>query len=209
MYPTDPVLIHRLVFIIFFNSMSNVSYEKISTAEKLEDSDCNHPTTSANVLSLLTFWWVNSIFKAGSERPLDQSDYLPLHEEDRTRDVTEQLQKEWNNHVQDCNMTEGKQPKLWKSVLRVIPGVEIVFWMCFFLVESICRVAQPLVLGLLLQSLGSAERNRSQEYVYCFLLSLSGLSTAFTHYSAYRLELLGMRLSSAIKGIVYLKVRIC
>lgn len=185
--------------------MPSKDYEKISNDDN-DDADSSHPALSANFLSVLSFWWMNNIFKIGSQRPLKLSDLPPLCEEDRTRDLTERLQKEWNNHVQECNTIQGKQPKLWKCLLRMFSCMEILFLMSFYFVESVCRVSQPLVLGFLLQSLSSAQRNHTLEYVCCFLLSFSGLSTALTHYSAYRLELIGMRLSSAIKGIIYLKV---
>ena len=180
--------------------MSDKGYEKISNDEN-DDTDSSHPTATANFLSLLSFWWMNNIVRIGSQRPLTQSDFLPLREEDRTRDLTERLQREWNN------TSENKQPKLWKCVLRMLSCAEILFLMSFMFVESVCRTSQPLVLGSILQSLNSAQRNRTLEYVCCFLLSLSGLSSALTHYSRYRMELIGMRLSSAIKGIIYLKVR--
>ena len=189
------------------NRMSNKGYEKITTGDDDDDAKSPHPTTSANFLSLLSFWWMNSVFKTGSKRPLKQSDFLPLHEKDRTRDLTERLQKEWNNHVQECNMTEGKQPKLWKCVVKTVSFCDICLPMCFWLLESMFRVSQPLVLGFLLYLLDSAETSRPLAYACCVFLTLSGLSSACTHYSAYSCDLLGMRLSSAIKGIVYLKVR--
>ena len=189
--------------------MSKKGYETVTTDEDDEEELPFHPmnVTSDSFFSLLTLWWMNSIFKIGSRRPLNQSDVLPLNEEDRTRDLTERLQKEWNYHVQECNDTEGKQPKMWKCVLKTISCKEILYLMSFWFIESICRVSQPLVLGLVLRLLSSTEKDRSLTYSCCLLLALGGLSTACTHYSAYRLELLGMRLSSAIKGIVYLKVR--
>ena len=188
--------------------MSKKGYETIE-ADENDDTSSSHPTKSASFLSLLTFWWMNSIFKTGSKRPLNQSDFLPLHEKDRTRDLTEGLQKEWNNHVQECNKTEGKQPRLWKCVLKMVSRKEILFILSFWLMDSICRVSLPVVLGVLLRSLSSAEMDHSLAFGCCLLLGLSGLSTTSTHYSAYLSELLGMRLSSAIKGIVYLKVVTC
>ena len=189
--------------------MSNTSYETVATGDDDHEKDSSHPSMSANFLSLLTFWWMNNIFKVGRERPLKQSDFLPLHEEDRTRDLTESLQEEWNNHVQECNMTEGKQPKLWRCVLKTVTLNDVFLPMCFWLMESMLRVSQPLVLGFLLHLLSSAEnsKNRPLAYACCVFLTLSGLTSVCTHYSAYSCELLGMRLSSAIKGIVYLKVR--
>ena len=190
------------------NRMSNKGYEKITTASEDDETKSFHPTTSASLLSLLSFWWMNSVFKIGFKRPLKQSDFLPLHEKDRTRDLTERLQKEWNDHVQECNMKKGKLPKLWKCVLKTVSFHDIFLPTCFWLLESMFRVSQPLVLGILLHLLGSAEKSRALAYACCVFLTLSGLTSACTHYSAYSCDLLGMRLSSAIKGIVYLKVRI-
>ena len=186
-------------------------YEILATDENDEtrQQKSSHPISSANFLSLLTFCWMNDIFKIGNKRPLNQSDFLPLHDDDRTRDLTERLQKEWNNHVQECNSTAGKQPKLWKCVLRTISWKEILYLMSFWFIESICRVSQPLVLGLLLRLLSSTENDRTLTYACCLLLALVGLSSACIHYSGYRFDMIGMRMSSALKGIIYLKARVC
>ena len=188
--------------------MLKKGYETVATDEDDDVDQSSHPTivTSASFFSVLTLGWMNGIFKIGSKRPLNQSDFFPIHDDDKTRDLTERLQKEWNNHVQESNSTGRKQPKLWKCVLRTISLKEILYLMTFWFTESICRVSQPLVLGFLLRLLSSTEMDRTLTYTCCLLLALGGLSTACTHYSAYRFELLGMRLSSALRGIIYLKV---
>jgi len=188
--------------------MSKKGYGTIATDGDDETNQPSHPMQSANFLSFLTFWWMNGIFEIESKRPLNQSDFLPLHEKDRTGDLTERLQREWNHHLRECNSTEGKEPKLWKSMLKMISWKEILYLMSFYFIESVCRVLQPLVLGWLLHLLSSTEVDRSLTYACCLLLSLGGLSSACRHYPAYRFELIGMRLSSALKGIVYLKVRV-
>ena len=183
---------------------SKTSYNRVP--EDDDTTGSSHPTTSANWLSLISFWWMNGIFKIGSKRPLLQSDILPLHEDDTTQDLTESLQSEWNKHVKNRNKTKTKQPVLWKCLFKTVSVRELLFLMIFLLVESTCRVFQPLALGLLIRLLSSTERDHSLEYACCLILALSGISGACIHYTGYRLELIGMRLSSAIKGLVYLKV---
>ena len=39
---------------------------------------------------------MNSIFKIGSERPLDENDFLPLSKENSSGFLTDQLQANWN-----------------------------------------------------------------------------------------------------------------
>ena len=187
--------------------MSNeASYQRLSSDG--DGTSSFHPAESANWLSLLSFWWMNGTFRVGAERPLTHADILPLHEEDRTRDLTENLRKEWNKHVHELNKDKAckEQPRLWKCILKTVSTREISVLTCFLILESVCRVLQPLFLGLLLHLLRSTEKDYSLAYGCCFLLALSGLSTACIHYTGFRLELLGMRLSSAIKGLIYLKV---
>ena len=187
--------------------MTKIGPESLATEEEVGDdvNQSSHSTTC--FLSELCICWMNSIFKVGSKRPLKQSDFLPLRNEDRTRDITERLQEDWDHHVKECRSTGAKQPKLWKCLVRMISWGEIFFVMSFFFVESIGRVTQPLVLGWIIRLLSSSETGKPFTYFGCLLLSLSGLSSACTHFSYYRFELLGMRLRSALKGIVYLKVR--
>ena len=97
--------------------MSRKGYETLATNED-NTNQSFHPTKSANLLSLLTFWWMNNIFSKGNKRPLNQSDFLPLHEDDKARDLTERLQKEWNDQLPKWNNSQGKQPRLWRCVLR-------------------------------------------------------------------------------------------
>ncbi|XP_029201776.2 ATP-binding cassette sub-family C member 4-like isoform X2 [Acropora millepora] len=186
--------------------MSKRKYEPLATEE--EDGDDVNESSHSNTcfLSNLSIYWMNSIFKIGSKRPLNQSDFLPLRDEDRTRNITERLQEEWDHHVKECRSNGARQPKLWKCLMRMVSWEEIFYFMSFFFVESLARVTQPLVLAWIIHLLSSSETQQPFSYVSCLLLSLSGLSTACTHFSQYRFDLLGMRLRSALKGIVYLKI---
>ncbi len=186
--------------------MTRKGYEKLASDEGDNDDDKNcHPATTANFLSIITFWWMNGLFKTGSQRPLKQSDFLPVHPEDRTRELTAQLWETWNNHVKECSKTEGRQPKLWKCVLKTVHWQEHIFPFCGLLLCYICRVIQPLLLGIIIDLLTSNE-NRTFMYTCATLLVLSCLPDSSTHFITYIYEMVGMRLSSALKGIIYLKV---
>ena len=186
--------------------MSRKSYKKLTSDEGDDDDDKNcHPATTANFLSILTFWWMNGLFKTGSQRPLKQSDFFPLHHKDRTRELTEQLWQTWNSHVQECIKTDKRQPKLWKCVLKTISWQEHIFPWCGLLVDSVCRVIQPLLLGIIIHLLTTGE-NRKLTYVCATLLVLCCVPQIYTHLITYKYEMIGMRLICALKGIIYLKV---
>ncbi len=189
--------------------MSRKSYKKLASDEDDNDDDDKencHPATTANFLSIVTFWWMNGLFKTGSQRPLKQSDFLPLHHKDRTRELTERLWKTWNNHVQECNKSEGRQPKLWKCVSKTVSWQEHFFPFCGLLVDSSCRVIQPLLLGLIIHFLTSNDNRSLIIYTSAILLVLCCIPELYTHCIAYKYDIIGMRLSSALKGIIYLKV---
>ena len=136
---------------------------KITTLE--DDENCiYHPLSTANIFSVLTFWWMNSdVLRTGNERPLEQSDFLPLHPNDRTRDMTERLKNQWNSGVERCNR-EGTKPKLWKSILKLISLREICITCSVISLESIGRNMEPLLVGILIQFMRTANEDASILY---------------------------------------------
>ena len=76
-------------------------------------------TEKVSFVSLLLFEWMNSVFKTGSERALDENDFLPLSEENTTSSVTERLQTKWNDEITNAKEKE-KRPKLWKSIFMML-----------------------------------------------------------------------------------------
>ena len=172
-----------------------------------DDDHSTHPSKSANCLSLFTFWWMNSTFRTGNKRPLNQSDFLPLSEEDRTRDLTERLKDLWNYEVHQCSMTPGEQPKLWKCLLRMLSYREMIFLLSFWFLENIFLMLVPLGLGLLLSLLTATEMNRPLIYGCCLFIGMAGVFSATTHYSAFKSDVVGMRFAAAIRGIIYKKVK--
>ena len=79
-------------FFLFFSpvyrckEMAKSGYKKISN-----DGD----TEKISYFSLLFFQWMNKVFKTGSQRPLEESDFLPISEENTSRFVINQLEKKW------------------------------------------------------------------------------------------------------------------
>ena len=63
-------------------------------------------TKKVSFVSLLLFQWMNSVFKTGSERALDENDFLS--EENTTSSVTERLQTKWNDEITNFKEKEKK-----------------------------------------------------------------------------------------------------
>ena len=180
--------------------MAKDGYQKIAAdAQKEKVSFVTH----------LFFHWMNSVFKTGNHRPLEETDFLPLSEENTSTSVIQQLQTEWNKEKAKCK-GKDKRPKLWKSVLKMLSVKEVMILVLTFALYSLSRLLQPLLLGYFIASLMSADLQQNYLLYGCALAM--GINAVIgclgMHHFDYRSELLGLRFSSALKGLVYLKVSI-
>lgn len=159
--------------------------------------------------SLLLFGWMNVVFQTGGARALEQRDFLPLKKENSACLLTEQLQTSWSKERTN-GKTNGKKPSLWKSVVKMV-SIKDVFIIVFTTVlYSVSRLLQPLFLGYLISTLMAAE---SQQRYLLYVCALAMFVNAFigslgVHQFDYRCEVLAIRISSALKGLVYFKVSI-
>ena len=178
--------------------MAKKGYNKISPSEDKE---------GVSFLSLLFFQWMNSIFKIGSERTLDENDFSPLSKENSATFLTDQLQANWNNEKTKCNRNK-KRPRLWKCVIKLTSVKDAIIIVSTEALCSISTLLQPLFLGYLISILMSAEpQNYNLLYGFTLALCINPLIGALSmHHFDYRCELLGIRISCALKGLIYHKV---
>ena len=157
--------------------------------------------------SSLFFCWMNGVLKKGSQRPLDQNDFLPLSEENSSRFVTDRLRKSWESEKRHCKMN-GKRPKLWKSVFDMLSAKDIIIILTGITLYTTSRLLFPLFLGYLVSKLMSTEaENTYQLYACAFAMCLNGLIGGLgMHQQDYRCETLGIKIGSALRGLVYHKV---
>ena len=178
--------------------MAKEGYSKITPSED---------KGRVSFVSLLFFQWMNSIFKTGSERPLDENDLLLLSKENSACFLTDQLQAKWNKEKTKCNRNQ-KRPKLWKCVIKLISVKDAIIIVFTIALLSVSIVLQPLLLGYLISILMSSElQNDTPLYGCALALCINPVIGALCmHYFDYRCELLGIRISCALKGLIYSKV---
>ena len=157
--------------------------------------------------SSLFFRWMNGVLKEGSQRPLDQNDFLPLSEENSGRFVTDRLRKSWESEKHHCKMN-GKGPKLWKSVFDMLSAEDVIIILTGNILCTTSRLLFPLFLGYLVSKLMSTEEeNNYQLYTCALAMCLNGLIGGLgVHQQDYRCEILGIKIGSALRGLVYHKV---
>lgn len=182
-----------------------MSYEKLDSGRL-----SGNPKETAGFFSLLTFSWLNDLLRKGNQRPLENDDLPPLLEEDQCRRLTENLEKEWS---QNCKETANATPwiktaRLWCALLRLIPTSEKVLVMAFAFTHIVLRLIQPLFLiGLLAELSKQYLIDRTWIYLYTTGICLSTWLIAISKcHCDYRSSMLGMRMRSALLGIIYKKV---
>ena len=158
-------------------------------------------------VSSIFFRWMNRVLKEGSQRPLDQNDFLPLSDENSGRFVTDKLQKIWKSEKYHCKMN-GKRPRLWKSVFDMLSVKDVIIILTGNVLFTTSRLLLPLFLGYLVSKLMSTEAENTYRLYACALaMCLNGLIGGLgMHQQDYRCEILGIKIGSALRGLVYHKV---
>ena len=178
--------------------MAKKTYRKIASSAHAEN---------ISFFSSLFFQWMNILMKTGSERAVDENDLLPLNEEMTSSFLTKKLQAKWTEDTANSKIYDVK-PKLWKSILKMLTAKETIIIVSAGSVETLCHILQPLLLGYLVKSLMTAElRNIYLLYSSAIALGINGvISSATMHQADYHCEVLSIKISSALKGLVYMKV---
>ncbi|NWX50785.1 MRP3 protein, partial [Steatornis caripensis] len=64
------------------------------------------PELTSGFLSRLTFWWFTSMAILGYKRPLEDKDLWSLNEDDTSKNIVQQLSKEWDKEKAECKQKE-------------------------------------------------------------------------------------------------------
>ena len=165
-------------------------------------------TSNASCVSRLLFQWMNIVFKEGSKRTVQENDFLPLSEENTSSFLCQRLQTKWENDKVKC-MENGKNPRLWKSVRKMLSTEDIVVLVSTGAMFTLTRILQPLLVGYLLANLITTKSQLNYLLYGCALAMVINelIGVLSVRQFAYRAEVLGIRISAALKALVYQKVR--
>lgn len=159
-----------------------------------------------SVWYLLFFLWMSELFETGSSRPLEQLDFLPIKEENKTRILTENLEKIWHEEKKAC-FDRGKTPRLWRCVAKMLPAKEVLLIILFGMVDMIGGILRCLLLGVILSNLSLNDGDKTVMYVCAVLIGVVSMAErTSTHTRSWMSESAGARIACALKGIIYSKV---
>ena len=155
---------------------------------------------------------MNELLKQGNKRPLENDDLPPLLKEDQSQELTQNLECLWflssnkSGHIKCENWI--KTARLWRALLRLVPTSEKVFVMTLAYLHMVLCVTQPLFLIGLIADLAK-QYPLQQPWIYFHAAGVclcTWLIVICKCHCDYRSSMIGMRLRSAILGLIYKKV---
>uniref|UniRef100_A0A665TUY4 ABC-type glutathione-S-conjugate transporter n=1 Tax=Echeneis naucrates TaxID=173247 RepID=A0A665TUY4_ECHNA len=196
----------------------------------LEKNPC--PVKDASFLSKILFWWFTGLVVKGYRAPLAEEDLWTLREEDTSHKIISELQQDW---TAECAKIQKQEKALASGValgsrlpdqaqlLRKLQkeqssGFILIRTLArkfgpYFLTGTLCIIfhdafmfAIPQVLSLLLGFMRDEDAPLWKGYFYATLMFLlSCLQSLFNHQYMYTCFTVGMRVKTAVMGLVYRK----
>lgn len=193
------------------------------------------PESDAGFLSRLTFWWFTKMAILGYRRPLEEKDLWSLNEDDTSKVAVSKLIKQWENeknkirtsevkftktqevelnHVDEKptesdvlikNSIKKKEPSLLKVLLKSF-GPFFLIGSVFKLFQDLLSFVNPQLLRILIDFIKNGNAPAWWGFTIAALMFLSSVAqTLILHQHFQYCFVTGMRLRSAITGIIYRK----
>uniref|UniRef100_H2TWK6 ABC-type glutathione-S-conjugate transporter n=1 Tax=Takifugu rubripes TaxID=31033 RepID=H2TWK6_TAKRU len=190
------------------------------------------PVKDASFLSKILFWWFTGLVVKGYRTPLAAEDLWTLRQEDTSGKIIAELQEDW---TAECAKIQKQQKALASGAAlgsRLPDQAQLLrklqkeqssgFFLLrtlarkfgpYFLTGTLCIVfhdafmfAIPQVLSLLLGFMRDEDAPLWKGYFYATLMFLlSCLQSLFNHQYMYTCFTVGMRVKTAVMGLVYRK----
>uniref|UniRef100_A0A8C8K4S6 ABC-type glutathione-S-conjugate transporter n=1 Tax=Oncorhynchus tshawytscha TaxID=74940 RepID=A0A8C8K4S6_ONCTS len=183
---------------------------------KIQLNPC--PVKDASFLSKMLFWWFTGLVVKGYRTPLEAGDLWNLREEDTSDKIISDLEEEWTTECAKLQQLPDQAQILRKLQKEQSSGFCLLRTLArnlgpYFLTGTMCIIfhdffmfAIPQVLSLLLGFMNEEDAPLWKGYFYATLMFLlSCLQSLFNHQYMYTCFTVGMRVKTAVMGLVYRK----
>uniref|UniRef100_A0A4W5KX64 ABC-type glutathione-S-conjugate transporter n=1 Tax=Hucho hucho TaxID=62062 RepID=A0A4W5KX64_9TELE len=183
---------------------------------KIQLNPC--PVKDASFLSKILFWWFTGLVVKGYRTPLEAGDLWNLREEDTSDKIISDLEEEWTTECAKLQQLPDQAQILRKLQKEQSSGFCLLRTLArnfgpYFLTGTMCIIfhdffmfAIPQVLSLLLGFMNEEDAPLWKGYFYATLMFLlSCLQSLFNHQYMYTCFTVGMRVKTAVMGLVYRK----
>ncbi|XP_043679996.1 ATP-binding cassette sub-family C member 4-like isoform X2 [Vespula pensylvanica] len=184
-----------------------------------------NPKESANIFSVLTFWWIKDIFLKGIRKTLTLDDiYDPLKSDESER-LGNLLEREWLyewKKLQDFEYVLGKdgnkklnkniKPSLYKAIWRIFWRKYLIISAFLFLHTVVLYTLQPIFQGYIINyfniSLKNSKRITKEEGIFYALGLVINIiiSVCIFHHAYFQSQEIGMQIRVACTSLIYKKI---
>uniref|UniRef100_A0A8B9GAN0 Multidrug resistance-associated protein 1 n=1 Tax=Amazona collaria TaxID=241587 RepID=A0A8B9GAN0_9PSIT len=177
-------------------------------SETVNDSNpC--PEFSTSFLSRITFWWITGLMIQGYRRPLEAKDLWSLNKEDKSEEIVPGLARNWAKEWAEALIIKPSQKSSEASLFKVLYKTFGPYFLMSFLFKAahdLLMFAGPEILKLLIHFVNNKAAPNWQGYFYTGLLFVCAcLQTLILHQYFHICFVTGMRLKTAIVGVIYRK----
>uniref|UniRef100_A0A8C3MV25 ABC-type glutathione-S-conjugate transporter n=1 Tax=Geospiza parvula TaxID=87175 RepID=A0A8C3MV25_GEOPR len=188
---------------------------------KADNNPNQCPEASSSFLSKITYWWFSGLLWKGSQQALGVDDLWPVRKQDSSEEIVAWAEREWKNfytgHGMRSTKAEETEALLQSKHSQSFGPLLRMLWSMFgtyFLLSTVCLVicdvflfSTPKVLSLFLKFIEDEAAPSWLGYLYAFSMFLLGcLQTLFEQRYMYMCLVLGLRLRTALTGLVYRKI---
>ncbi|KAL9960218.1 hypothetical protein ACROYT_G033645 [Oculina patagonica] len=179
-------------------NVSNIRYEKLD----------DKPDETKTFFGRLTFGFLSGLIKTGNTRPLEEADLSSL-ELESTQYLTEKLVEEWEKEIK-VKGDSCSRPRLWSALLKAVDKKLMTMIVLLAILNSFCRLIQPVVLSFLLEELTTGSSfDASILCLYSALLCFSSFVQTFAvHHATYATFTMAVQVKASLIGLVYKKIMI-
>uniref|UniRef100_A0A670K068 ABC-type glutathione-S-conjugate transporter n=1 Tax=Podarcis muralis TaxID=64176 RepID=A0A670K068_PODMU len=184
------------------------------------------PEAGASFASKITFWWFAGLLWKGYRQPLQAEDLWSLARENSSEDIVTKIEDAWNEHYAPDHKTHlrasrenaeettillqpehSKSKPLLKAFWNVF-GTYFLFGTLGLVLGDVFLFLIPKTLSLFLDFITDPEAPYWKGYFYATLMFLLAcLETLLEQQYMYMCLVLGVRLKTAVTGLVYRKVK--
>ncbi|XP_059612038.1 ATP-binding cassette sub-family C member 4-like isoform X2 [Phlebotomus argentipes] len=161
-----------------------------------------NPVETASIFSLLTFWWLKSLFKLGLKRPIDEDDIYATLKNHKSSLLEEQFTRLWSDEQ------KNKHPRFLTVILKCFGAKIFGFGIIYTSLDTLMRVFQPLCLGGLVRYFapGQTEITRNEAFHYAAGIVICSLVPVITfHPFILYIFQIGMKIRLACCALIYKK----
>uniref|UniRef100_A0A8C0VFR0 Multidrug resistance-associated protein 1 n=1 Tax=Cyanistes caeruleus TaxID=156563 RepID=A0A8C0VFR0_CYACU len=163
------------------------------------------PEFSSSFLSRMTFWWITGLMIQGYRKPLEAKDLWSLNKEDKSEEVVPGLARNWVEALIIKPSQKSHEASLFKVLYKTF-GPYFFMSFLFKAAHDFLMFSGPGILGSLLSFVYNKAAPNWQGYFYTVLMFVCAcLQTLIIHQYFHICFVTGMRLKTAIVGVIYRK----